>query len=114
MGLLFSSLFGTEHEDPVKMRENWIQGYNRAYDEARRIVPEEQRLEFSLDQGWEPLCRFLGNEIPNKPFPHANDSASFEAGIKVLVKRMYLRAARQNLPYVVGALAVGVGWWMYR
>ncbi len=113
MGLLFTSLFGPKTEDPVKRRENWIKGYMNAYDEVRRIVPPEKRLEFTFGQGWEPLCKFLGNEVPNKPFPHVNDSASFDAGIKVLVKRMWIRAAKQNLPFVVGALGIVAAWWIY-
>lgn len=113
MGLLFTSLFGPKTEDPVKRRENWIKGYMDAYDEVRRIVPPEKRLEFTFGQGWEPLCKFLGNDVPNKPFPHVNDSASFDAGIKVLVKRMWIRAAKQNLPFVVGALGIVAAWWMY-
>lgn len=114
IGLLFSSLFGEETKDPVKKRENWIRGYMSAYEEVRRVVPEEKRLEFSLDQGWEPLCRFLGNEVPEKPFPQTNDSASFEAGIKVMIKRMWVRAAKSNFPYIVGALGIAVAWWVYR
>ncbi|KAL8727573.1 MAG: hypothetical protein Q9166_005979 [cf. Caloplaca sp. 2 TL-2023] len=114
MGCLLTSLFGTEKKDPVKMRENWIRGYINAYEEVRRMVPPEKRLELKLEQGWEPLCNFLGNEVPKKPFPHLNDSANFHAGIKVLMRRMWIRAAKQNLPYVVGALGLAVGWWMYR
>lgn len=113
MGLLLTSLFGPKTKDPVKRRENWIKGYTDAYDEVRRIVPPEKRLEFSLGQGWEPLCNFLGNDVPNKPFPHVNDSASFDAGIKVLVNRMWIRAAKQNLPFVVGALGIVAAWWIY-
>ncbi|KAL8846063.1 MAG: hypothetical protein Q9221_008825 [Calogaya cf. arnoldii] len=113
MGLLLTSLFGPMTEDPVKRRENWIKGYTNAYDEVRRVVPPEKRLEYSLEQGWKPLCDFLGQDVPKKPFPHVNDSASFDAGIKVLVERMWVRAAKQNLPFVVGALAIAAAWWMY-
>ncbi|KAL8798118.1 MAG: hypothetical protein Q9182_006945 [Xanthomendoza sp. 2 TL-2023] len=113
MDCLFTSLFGPAEKDPVKMRANWIRGYLDAYDEVRRIVPPEQRLEFNLNQGWEPICKFLGHEVPNKPFPHVNDSASFDAGIKVLIKRMWIRAAKQNLPFILGTVAVAMGWWMY-
>ncbi len=113
MGLLLTSLFGPKTEDPVRRRQNWIKGYNDAYDEVRRIVPPEKRLEFSLNQGWKPLCEFLGKDVPKKPFPHVNDSASFDAGIKVLMKRMWIRAAKQNLPFLVAALGIAAAWWMY-
>lgn len=114
MGLLFSSLFGTETKDPVKMKENWIRGYNDAYEEARRVVPPEKRLEYSLGQGWEPLCKFLGTEVPEKPFPHENDASAFDDGIKVLINRMWVRAAKLNAPYVVAAVGAGLAWWWYQ
>ena len=27
---------------------------------------------FNVKEGWEPLCKFLGVEVPSKPFPHKN------------------------------------------
>ncbi|KAL8709522.1 MAG: hypothetical protein Q9220_005764 [cf. Caloplaca sp. 1 TL-2023] len=107
--VLFDSVFGTEYKDPVKKKQGWIQGYNDTYDEARRVVPKEQRLEFSLDQGWEPLCDFLGKEIPQKPFPRDNDSASFDVAIRGLINKMWVRAAQQSLPYlVIGGMTVAL------
>ncbi|KAI4092328.1 MAG: hypothetical protein LQ344_003573 [Seirophora lacunosa] len=114
MQVLFTSLFGSEHKDPVKMKQDWIRGYMDAYQEARTAVPEEQRLEFALEQGWGPLCEFLGVEVPTTPFPHRNDSSTFETGIKVLIKRMWVRAAKQNAPYVVAAVGVAAAWWLYQ
>jgi hypothetical protein len=33
-------------------------------------------LNLADGEGWEPLCRFLGKEIPDVPFPRRNDAAS--------------------------------------
>ena len=41
-------------------------------DRVRAIVPKENLLEYSIKQGWKPLCDFLGQEIPNVSFPHEN------------------------------------------
>lgn len=32
-------------------------------------------LDFSVKDGWGPLCRFLGreDEVPDRPFPHVNE-----------------------------------------
>ena len=27
---------------------------------------------FNVTEGWEPLCKFLGKEIPQQPFPRKN------------------------------------------
>jgi len=51
---------------------------------ARRIaevvaeVPSERLLVFEAREGWQPLCEFLGVDVPEgEPFPHVNDSAAF-------------------------------------
>lgn len=40
----------------------------------RGLVPKERLLEWYIDDGWEPLCKFLGKPVPppDVPFPHAN------------------------------------------
>ncbi|XP_078495791.1 uncharacterized protein LOC108950450 [Ciona intestinalis] len=39
-------------------------------------APKDKLLIFNVKEGWEPLCEFLGEKVPNKPFPHANIGAS--------------------------------------
>jgi sulfotransferase family protein len=36
-------------------------------------------LVWSPADGWEPICDLLELPVPDEPFPHVNDSASFEA-----------------------------------
>ncbi|KAL2265846.1 hypothetical protein VTJ83DRAFT_6946 [Remersonia thermophila] len=38
----------------------------------RGLVPKDRLLEWYIEDGWEPLCRFLGKSVPDEPFPHAN------------------------------------------
>ena len=40
-------------------------------------LPKERWLEFDVREGWTPLCRFLGVDEPDAPFPRVNDSGSF-------------------------------------
>lgn len=43
---------------------------------VRELVPEGQLLEYQPSMGWEPLCEFLGKEIPkDEPFPWVNEAA---------------------------------------
>ncbi|XP_078484254.1 uncharacterized protein LOC144744175 [Ciona intestinalis] len=35
-------------------------------------VPKDQLLIYNVKEGWEPLCKFLGVETPDEPFPHKN------------------------------------------
>lgn len=53
-------------------RDTCIARYNRHIDEVKATVPAERLLVYSVTEGWEPLCRFLGHEVPDIPFPHAN------------------------------------------
>lgn len=65
---------GMSHFRRCKNREDFLQAYLDWNEEVRRNVPSERLLVFNVKEGWAPLCRFLGKEIPDVPFPHANDS----------------------------------------
>ena len=36
-------------------------------------------LVFSVDQGWEPLCKFLDVPVPSTPYPLTNTTEEFRA-----------------------------------
>lgn len=38
----------------------------------RGLVPKERLLEWYVEDGWEPLCEFLGKPVPDMKFPRAN------------------------------------------
>ena len=43
-------------------------------EHIRNVVPRERLLEFEAKEGWEPLCAFLGRDVPREEYPHRNDS----------------------------------------
>ena len=47
--------------------------------EVQCLVPKENLLVYNVKQGWEPLCAFLGVEVPAHPFPRSNDAQTFQA-----------------------------------
>jgi hypothetical protein len=57
--------------------ERMISGMERYHDEVRQAVPDDRLLVWSVTDGWEPLCDFLGVPVPDAPFPHLNDSKMF-------------------------------------
>ncbi len=85
----------TESERPEDMMKNARAAYIRHYKEIREMVPPEQLLEFQLKDGWEPLCNFLGKEVPSVPFPHVNDAAAYKKHRKEAEKDIYKRIARR-------------------
>lgn len=58
-------------------KEQMIKFYNSHNARIKEIVPPERLLVLSNhENGWEPICSFLGVPVPNVPFPHANKRGS--------------------------------------
>ena len=57
-------------------------------------APKDRLLVFDLDDGWEPLCKFLGHPSPDVPFPHKNKSGSAVDEI-ILTNPLYVRVERE-------------------
>ncbi|KAI1124310.1 P-loop containing nucleoside triphosphate hydrolase protein [Nemania abortiva] len=52
--------------------------FTRHYAEVRKMVPPERLLEYRVQDGWEPLCKFLDIPVPKDvPFPNVNDNSDF-------------------------------------
>ena len=45
---------------------------------VKSVVPKEDLLVWNLEDGWEPLCTFLGKPIPESPIPHDNKTWDHE------------------------------------
>lgn len=81
-------------------------GYHMDY--LRRVVPREKLVTYSVKDGWGPLCEVLRKEVPDEPFPRANDSQ--------VVEELFGRMVRQGLLRWVwfgGVVAVGLGVLLY-
>jgi len=57
--------------------------YNENVELAKRIVPANQLLIFRATDGWEPLVKFLGVDMPSVPYPHVNDREEMQARIRL-------------------------------
>ncbi|CAN9085628.1 unnamed protein product [Alternaria alternata] len=98
------------------LRDQWIYLYGRGepvtaetYEKhiayLKRVVPEDRLVFFNVKDGWEPLCKVLGKEVPqNIPFPRINDGEAIDR----LAKRMVTKGLLRWLAIfgVVGAAAV--------
>jgi hypothetical protein len=63
-------------------REYAIETFERHNEEVKPRVPAEKLLVYDVKEGWAPLCEFLGVEVPDKPFPHLNDTEVFRGRIR--------------------------------
>ena len=50
--------------------------YREHNERVKVVIPEERLLVFNVKQGWKPLCKFLGCEIPEEDFPWLNAGQS--------------------------------------
>lgn len=76
--------FDFDHRSEKPKALAWYKGI---YDEFRARIPESRRIEYSVGDGWAPLCKHLGVEVPQvqdasgkmveAPFPRMNDRAAF-------------------------------------
>jgi hypothetical protein len=70
----------------------------------RKLVPPERLLEWKIEDGWAPLCKFLGKQVPkNTPFPRANDAQGFKKRVEADLDGLGLRAMI-NIGIVVSLL----------
>jgi len=73
----------------MENRDKAIARYNELAQEVKSSVPSERLLVFSVDQGWEPLCRFLGVAVPSTPFPNVNERAQTKRTIRAMAMISY-------------------------
>jgi hypothetical protein len=75
-------------------------------EKIRNLVPADRLLEYNVGSGWEPLCAFLGCEVPkDKPFPNCNAIGGFRQRCK---SRMRAQAMNVLLRWLLWAWVMAV------
>ncbi|KFH44955.1 hypothetical protein ACRE_042360 [Hapsidospora chrysogenum ATCC 11550] len=91
-------------------------GYGKtAFEEhgeyLRSRVPPEKLLEYRVQQGWGPLCEFLGEPVPAEEFPQSNDRDAFWKGCRARDRRVLCEVAVKGLKgLLVFGAALVVAW----
>ncbi|KAG6361922.1 hypothetical protein INS49_010151 [Diaporthe citri] len=93
-------LYG-ETEPPTRM------SYNRHMEWLKETVPADRLIFLEVKDGWEPLCKALGKEVPDVPFPRINDSEAID---KFAAKT----AKRGLISWAILLAGIGVGIALYR
>ncbi|KAF9892502.1 hypothetical protein FE257_001611 [Aspergillus nanangensis] len=70
----------------------------------RGLVAEDRLLEWSVEDGWEPLCKFLDKPCPQEPFPNTNTVADFGAKVD---KELMARVIRGLINLLILTTSVG-------
>ncbi|KAF2161695.1 hypothetical protein M409DRAFT_58781 [Zasmidium cellare ATCC 36951] len=82
-------------------REQQKKYYLDHNERIKKLVPQDRLLMFDPKDGWEPLCKFLNQDIPTTSYPHAGVRTGFHEAMWVIWRRAVMRAARN-----VGAAGV--------
>ncbi|KAI1866709.1 uncharacterized protein JN550_007562 [Neoarthrinium moseri] len=69
-----------------------VKTYDRHMMWLKEIVPEDRLILFNVKDGWGPLCKALGKQVPEGvPFPSINDGQAIDKFAKLMVQRGILR-----------------------
>ena len=85
--------------------------HNRA---IRALTPAHRLLEFRLKDGWEPLCEFLGKDVPVAPFPVKNDRTQVRARNRFIAMRGLQIVGGKALKVLGPLFACAMAWWFFR
>lgn len=78
------------HNGTMIDRDKAIAHYNQHIEDVKAVVPSDQLLVFSADQGWKPLCDFFGMPVPETEFPNVNDRAAIKKTLNGLTWGAYV------------------------
>ena len=80
--VIWDGLFDGRMDD----RDHVIGVYLEHNRQVKAEVPPEQLLVFESSQGWEPLCAFLGVDLPETPYPKVNTTEDFRELMRARVR----------------------------
>jgi hypothetical protein len=85
-------------------RTSGIERFNQHNEDVKNTVPPERLLVFNVEEGWAPLCKFLGVDTPDQPFPHEN--VGTQQVEKIMGQLVIKDMLKFVLPYLVAVVAV--------
>ncbi len=102
LNYIFDIWTGGNKNDRDKLRQT----YRNHYKHVLQVVPQNQLLEYKPQQGWEPLCTFLGRPVPKEePYPCINQPDNIIKMHTVVWQKTSVLAVQKIAPSVA-ALAV--------
>ncbi len=76
LGELFAEFFNKvvtrEFGEHIHDRDFMLAQFERRKQEVIAAIAEPRLLVYDVREGWEPLCAWLGVEVPDGPFPRTN------------------------------------------
>lgn len=97
-------------------KQNGVQKYHEHYAELEQECWEQGRewLDWTIEDGWKPLCEFLDMPVPDGEFPSGNAPDDFAKKRAEIHHGRIVRADR-NMAITGASLIAGVAgavaWW---
>ena len=109
-------IYGYFHANtPSQLRQNARGVYQEHYKRIRQAAPKDKLLEYRLGDGWEPLCKFLGKNMPEGiPFPKKNEAAALRAKFRDEQWKLLKKAAMALIKYLVPVFIIAMLYWYRR
>ena len=63
-----------------------IQQYHTHIEKVKSSIPPDRLLLHHAKDGWEPICIFLGKDVPSSPYPNANKKEDFHVHARNIVR----------------------------
>lgn len=94
-------------QDQMNGTQKAVQWFEDYYAEVERTVPEERLLVFNAKEGWEPLCKFLEDEVPAYEFPKMNTRQDWDRVVTPMEQAID-RDVHTKMIRTVGSVLAGV------
>ncbi|KAL2818733.1 hypothetical protein BDW59DRAFT_181869 [Aspergillus cavernicola] len=91
----------------------WVYEQHSATIRGMLVDEPERLLVWRVQDGWEPLCEFLGKPVPEEEFPSGNKIETTNERYDKNMVRVGIAGARNFLVFVL-LLGVGVAWFVRR
>jgi len=78
-GTTMPKLLSTRFSEDLGNATATMDAFERHNAEVRAGVPADRLLEWTVSDGWEPICERLGVPVPEEPFPLTNTTTETRA-----------------------------------
>src|SRR3712207_6866830 len=85
----YTTLFRSRALGSDLSREALVKVFETHVAEVRAYVPADRLLVYNVEEGWEPLCRFLDVAVPTEPFRSEEHTSELQSR-QYLVCRLLL------------------------
>ena len=87
--------------------------FRRHNQTVRNAVAKDRLLLIKLEDGWEPLCKFLGKPVPDVPFPKVNETEVVQEKIRLVIAKSMRKTAVEVIKFVLPFVALAIAYWTF-